>query len=605
MPFFLAGTGALVEGTGERVTPLGALPPLARGGRQAARWRVSTAEAYARVDRTERPERPRGPIGLAGALRPHCSAAISSGESLLQQRFPAAIAAGSPQVATALDALRGAGAARPLAGRVPVRASSRWLRTRARRSASRAGWSCRRIRALDDRVRADAGMARVKHRCGRRARRRTGRRRRSARSPARRTKPSSKSRGITLVGRVLAALRASPSIGRIVVVAPPLARARIPALAAADELRPDGVRIGESLRSGLAGFSAGRARTRRGFRSAGAHRRIGRRFRRAAYASSTPTSSTAASSKRRAPRRYPKMPHTWARLRDGTFCGGGLVAIKPRALPLLERFIERLGAARKHPLRLASLFGWDMLARYAAGTAEHRAGRARARRAFSARRCARSFRRMRETAVNVDRAGDVALANELVRADERAARPARRRACRSRRRVRARRRHLSRTARRRAPRRAPVRRGRGACRRPRRDLQREPARLRRSRISRRCAWARSPFRSTCSTAPPISGHVLRDAPPRLVVGSAAVRAVRRSAGSRCDRRREPRSNVGARRRLPSSNSRDAGEPTTSRSSSTPAARPDAQRRADLRTATSPSIAAQVGGRGAGQAPTRC
>ena len=47
--------------------------------------------------------------------------------------------------------------------------------------------------------------------------------------------------------------------------------------------------------------------------------------------------------------RFPDVPHTWARLRDGTFCGGGLVSIKPRALPLLERFIERLGAARKHP----------------------------------------------------------------------------------------------------------------------------------------------------------------------------------------------------------------------------------------------------------------
>ncbi len=54
-------------------------------------------------------------------------------------------------------------------------------------------------------------------------------------------------------------------------------------------------------------------------------------------------------------------------MREGSYCGGGLVAIKPRALDALERFLGRLGDARKNPLQLASIFGWEALARYAAG----------------------------------------------------------------------------------------------------------------------------------------------------------------------------------------------------------------------------------------------
>ncbi|MGB8519442.1 MAG: 4-(cytidine 5'-diphospho)-2-C-methyl-D-erythritol kinase [Candidatus Tumulicola sp.] len=113
VPFFLAGTGALVEGTGERVTPLGAMP----------RWHVvvvkppvgvSTADAYALVDRTERPMRSRAlSVSLAAAT------ALQRGDfqavqSLLHNDFQSAIAAESPPVATALDALAAAGAVHPL-----------------------------------------------------------------------------------------------------------------------------------------------------------------------------------------------------------------------------------------------------------------------------------------------------------------------------------------------------------------------------------------------------------------------------------------------------------------------------------------------------------
>jgi molybdopterin-guanine dinucleotide biosynthesis protein A len=219
--------------------------------------------------------------------------------------------------------------------------------------------------------------------------------------------------GKTLARRVIEALRASPSIGRIVVVAPPLVEGNA-GLTLADELRPDGKRITESLRSGLTGFSPDDAVL--------------------VVASDLPILTPAAVEdfiagvrrldadviygcveKRVHLARFPQVPHTWARLRDGTFCGGGIVSIKPRALPLLERFIERLGAARKNPLRLASLFGWDVLARYAAGrlTIAHAEARASSILGAPVRALVSPFA---ETGVNVDRAGDVALAEDLVRA---------------------------------------------------------------------------------------------------------------------------------------------------------------------------------------------
>lgn len=221
--------------------------------------------------------------------------------------------------------------------------------------------------------------------------------------------------GVTLVGRVLRALRGSHAIGRIVVVAPPNVAGH-PDLAQADELRPDGVRISESLRSGLAGFAPDATAL--------------------IAASDMPVLTTESVEdfvarlralaadvvygcveKNAHLLRFPNVPHTWARMRDGTYCGGGIVGIKPRALPLLERFIERLGAARKRPFRLASLFGWDMLARFAVGRLRIAEAEARASKILGApvRALVSPYP---ETAVNVDRISDVALAERLVREAE-------------------------------------------------------------------------------------------------------------------------------------------------------------------------------------------
>jgi 4-diphosphocytidyl-2-C-methyl-D-erythritol kinase len=110
VPFFLASTGALVEGTGERVTAIGALPP----------WHVlvikppaavSTATAYAELDKRERTLRPRSEslsLRMVDALQ---RADFDGVQTLLHNDFQEPIARLVPEVGAALDALRSAGAA--------------------------------------------------------------------------------------------------------------------------------------------------------------------------------------------------------------------------------------------------------------------------------------------------------------------------------------------------------------------------------------------------------------------------------------------------------------------------------------------------------------
>jgi GTP:adenosylcobinamide-phosphate guanylyltransferase len=213
--------------------------------------------------------------------------------------------------------------------------------------------------------------------------------------------------GIALVERVIAALRSAPGVARIIAVAPPASHDRT-ALAGADERRADGARMVESLESGLSGAAPDELLL--------------------IAASDLPVLTPAAIAEARDldvayaivsqyvhRAAYPNVPHTWARMVEGRFCGGGLVALKPRVLPALRVVLDDLGAARKSPLRLAALFGWDILPRFALGSLTVEAAERRASTILKAPagaiRCTHA-----EVAVNVDRPSDVALANGLVEA---------------------------------------------------------------------------------------------------------------------------------------------------------------------------------------------
>ena len=113
VPFFLAGTAALVEGTGERVTPAGAIPT----------WNVlivkppvdvSTTQAYREIDATERLQRPRSDCVSIAMLEALQRAEFPRVQALLQNDFHDVIATSTPQVMAALDALQVAGATNAL-----------------------------------------------------------------------------------------------------------------------------------------------------------------------------------------------------------------------------------------------------------------------------------------------------------------------------------------------------------------------------------------------------------------------------------------------------------------------------------------------------------
>jgi 4-diphosphocytidyl-2-C-methyl-D-erythritol kinase len=113
VPFFLTGTGALIEGTGERVTALGALPPW---------WvvvlapdvHVDTGDAYRRLAAARAvqppPTRPRAGSASLRALETVQRGEYAATLAALTNDFEPLVAQAYPPVAAALHALRAAGA---------------------------------------------------------------------------------------------------------------------------------------------------------------------------------------------------------------------------------------------------------------------------------------------------------------------------------------------------------------------------------------------------------------------------------------------------------------------------------------------------------------
>lgn len=218
--------------------------------------------------------------------------------------------------------------------------------------------------------------------------------------------------GRALVQRTIDALRASASIDRIIAVAPRVAFGH-PALAGCDEVRESGAAIQDSLRAGIAGLPPERpvviaASDLPVLTAAAVDDFVARATELDAdivYGCVERTNHL---------RRFGGVPHTWAHMRDGSFCGAGLVAMRPRAIAPLDGFLDRLAAARKNPARLATIFGLRALLRYALRrlSIAHAERRASELLGVSVRAAICAWP---EVAVNVDRLSNVALAESLVR----------------------------------------------------------------------------------------------------------------------------------------------------------------------------------------------
>lgn len=217
--------------------------------------------------------------------------------------------------------------------------------------------------------------------------------------------------GATLIARTLAGMRGAAGIGRIIVVAPLATHARAE-LRAADDLRADGAKITQSLAAGLAGLppddlvvvapSDVPLLSGEGVDD----------FVRTALATNADL-IYACLERSVHEARFPDVPHTWAKLRGGTYCGAGLIAIRPRAFASLARFLEKLGAARKSPARLAGIMGRDAIVNYLRGRLTIGDCEARASKLLGLPARAVIIERP-EVAVNVDRPSDVALAERLL-----------------------------------------------------------------------------------------------------------------------------------------------------------------------------------------------
>lgn len=114
VPFFLAGTAALIEATGERVTALGALPPWWCVVVQPSAA-VATADAYRRLDAARNnagvsPSRPRSASTSLAAVDALQRADFAAFSQALGNDFHDLILAAYPAVAAAAAALREAGA---------------------------------------------------------------------------------------------------------------------------------------------------------------------------------------------------------------------------------------------------------------------------------------------------------------------------------------------------------------------------------------------------------------------------------------------------------------------------------------------------------------
>lgn len=65
--------------------------------------------------------------------------------------------------------------------------------------------------------------------------------------------------------------------------------------------------------------------------------------------------------------KYPDIHHTYARLKEGVFCGTGLFCINPYVVKNCEQFFNELSKNRKNLIALASLLGFGKIVKYVLG----------------------------------------------------------------------------------------------------------------------------------------------------------------------------------------------------------------------------------------------
>ena len=219
--------------------------------------------------------------------------------------------------------------------------------------------------------------------------------------------------GEPMLIRVLRALRSAHSVARIRCITPPDDLAR---LSAAAQLYDDVIEPGHDLISSLLAGLGGLAATERALVVAtdlplllGSHVDA---F--AALAAATPCDIGYGFVERSAHEHtFPYVRHTWVRLREGTFCGGGLSVMRAGTAPQVQEVLRRFTAARKSPLSLAALFSYRLMLKAVLGTLRIAEVEQRANQ-ISGLVCRGLLCSQPELAVNVDRLEDLRTVEQLI-----------------------------------------------------------------------------------------------------------------------------------------------------------------------------------------------
>ncbi len=112
--------------------------------------------------------------------------------------------------------------------------------------------------------------------------------------------------------------------------------------------------------------------------------------------------------------KYPQVRHTWVRLREGVFCGGGVSVLRAGAAAQTADLLRRVTSLRKSPARLAMMFSPALLARLVFGGVSIADIEARADQ-ISGLRCRGLLCDAPELAVNVDRLTDLHIVENIVK----------------------------------------------------------------------------------------------------------------------------------------------------------------------------------------------
>jgi GTP:adenosylcobinamide-phosphate guanylyltransferase len=216
--------------------------------------------------------------------------------------------------------------------------------------------------------------------------------------------------GVPMVTRVLKTLRTVPQIEQITVVAPTVVLDDS-ALTLADVRRSSGDKIIESVQRGLSESDPDAMMLLATSDAPLLSTESLQEFMQS-LASIDADLVYAIAERKAHEKRYPGVPHTWARMRGGVYCGGAVFGMRPRVVPALTNFLDELAAARKSPLRLARAFGWDVVVRFALGMLPITAAEARASTLLGYQ--VRAVVAAPDLAFNVDRKSDLVLAERFL-----------------------------------------------------------------------------------------------------------------------------------------------------------------------------------------------